>query len=440
MVGDQIGMKKRGQIILGVFFVSMIFSANAQNLNDDPWKTKISGTVYSLGRYYFQDREGSSNSWQAEARGILNLQSSFRERFQGQLTVIGNANAQVESRNRLWVNEAFLSYRNANLFIKVGKQTIKWGTLTGYSALDLVNRYDYYDILDTDNERLGLWGINARLRLGKTEFQVQAFQPDNRSKLHLQHNRWIDLPSSLPSPNIPGEEMEVFYKGNEYVFNTNLPTIGISMSTQIGAVEFKGKWLSANNDIPVSSILLPGGMENPHDYIVKLDYRPIHIGAVNLSSWLGSWSIWSEIAHVDSERFDNAGKLSKDPYSFISLGTDRFWQMEHPERQLRLMAQYIKVVSWIDEKYRPTELDHIFQSSFLVDAMFQLTYTWRVELRTVADVVSNGFYCAPVIHFRPSDKISLKSGTDILAGSSHSFFGNFRHNSRIHFHLTYYPF
>jgi hypothetical protein len=159
-----------------------------------------------------------------------------------------------------------------------------------------------------------------------------------------------------------------------------------------------------------------------------------------LSSWLGSWNISSELAHVHSERFDNSGNLSKDPYSFISLGTDRFWQMEHPERQLRLMAQYIKVFCWIDEKFRPDELDHIFQNSILLDLMMQLTYTWRMELRTVADMDTNGFYFAPNIHFRPSDKISLKSGTDILAGSSQSFFGNFRHNSRIHFHLTYYPF
>lgn len=433
-------MKKWIQTILGIFFTLMIFDVHAQEAVDDPWKTNFSGTFYSLGRYYFQDRENSSNSWQAEARGILSFQSSYLEKFQGQLTVIGNTNAHVQSRNRLWVNEAFVSYRKGGMFLTAGKQTIKWGTMTGYSALDLANRYDYYDILDTDNERLGLWGIDTRLSLGKTEFQLQAFQPDNRSKLHLQNNRWIDLPSSLPIPNSPGSELDVFYTGNEYVFNTHLPTIGISVSTQIGAVEVKGKWLSANNDIPISSIMMQGDIDNPNDYIVKLDYRPIHIGSVNISSWLGSWNVWSELAHVNSERFDNSGKLSKDPYSFISLGTDRFWQMEHPERQICIMAQYIKVVSWIDEKYRPTELDHIFQSSFLLDAMVQLTYTWRMELRSVADFATNGFYFAPTIQYRPSDKVSLKSGTDILAGSSHSFFGNFGHNSRLHFHLTYYPF
>lgn len=414
--------------------------AIGQDQIDKKWKTKVSGTVYSLGRFYYNDREESEYNWQAEARGILGLHTSFEEKWQAHVTIMANTNAVVESRNRLWINEAFLGYRKGALFINIGKQTIKWGGLTGYSAIDLVNRYDYYDILDTENERLGMWGMDTRLNFGKSEIQLRAFQSDNRSKLHLQNSRWIDLPNRFPLPNAPGEVLDIFYHGNESTYQQSLPTFGLSFSTEIGAFEFQGKWLSANNDIPISSIYFPGGIENPQDYLLRLDHRPIHIGAVNLSTWLGSWNFWSEIAHVNSERFDNANNLSKDPYTFFSIGTDRFWQFDNPERHFRLMAQYIKVVSWIEEDYRPTELDHIFQSSILLDAMLQLTYMWRLELRTVSDVVTQGFYLAPSVQFRPSDKLSLKTGSDILTGSSQSFFGNFSHNSRIHFHLTYYPF
>jgi hypothetical protein len=433
-------MAKQFFVFLILFLTLMSSFVQSQTKEPEAWKTIFSGTAYALGRYYYQDMESSISPWQVESRGVLGLNTSYKDIFQGNLTLIANANATVESRNRLWVNEAFVSFRKGKLFLNLGKQTIKWGTLTGYSALDLANRYDYYDILDTDNERLGLWGMDARILMGKTEIQVRTFQPDNRSKLHLQNNRWIDLPNSLPLPNAPGGEVPVFYKGNESTFNPNLATLGMSVSSQLGAVEIQGKWLSANNDIPVSSIFLLGGMENPHDYLLELDYRPIHMGAINLSSWIGSWNIWSEMAHVNSERIDNSGQLNADIYSFISLGTDRFWQLDHPERQVRLMAQYIKVISWIDEVYRPTELDHIFQSSLLLDAMLQLTYKWRLEFRSVADMVTKGLYVAPNIQFRPSDKIHFKTGTDILAGSSDSFFGNFRHNSRIHFHLTYFPF
>jgi hypothetical protein len=372
-------------------FAILNFGVQAQNTGENPWKTKMSGEVYSLARYFYQDREASSQSWQVEARGVLHLESSFKETFQGKLTLIGNVNAYTQSRRRLWVNEAFLSYKKGKLFINAGKQIVKWGTLTGFSGFDLANRYDYYDFLDTENERLGLWGIDSRLNLGKTEIQVRLFEPDNRSMLHLEDNRWIDLPESLPNPNLPGEEVPVFYQGSQYSFNSSLPTVGIFLSSRIGAVEVKAKWLSANNDIPISSILLPGNTGSAHDYTVNLDYRPIHIGGLNASTWLGSWNIWSEVAHVESERYDNAGNLSKDPYTFASLGIDRFWQFENPEKQLRLMAQYIKAFTRIDEKYRPDELDHIFQNSILVDLMMQLTYTWKVELRSVADMDTKGF-------------------------------------------------
>ncbi len=405
------------------------------------WSSQYSVSFYGLTRYYFNNHpEIDYYQWQNEARANINAKWNYRQHWQAQITLLGNANTLHERRTCAWLNEAYVQYRKKGVFLRAGKQTLKWGTLTGYSALDLANRYDYYDVLDTDKERLGLWGVEARWRKGKTEWQLRTFLPDNRSRLHLSDNRWIHLPQSIPVLDGTTAFLPMNFLGSYANYNKQLPTLGLSIASELGNWQWKGSWFYGNNDIPLNQIAITSAFAREVDYIIRLNYRPMMISTLQFSTWLGSWNIWAEAAHVNSERYNEGQTLSADNYTFTSIGVDRFWQFNQPEQQLKWIAQFIHVFPNTHTTYAPTEIDHVFQSSFLIDADFQLTYKWKLALRTIADVKVKGYYVAPRITFRLSDQCNMQLSADWLSGSNHSFFGYFRDNSRLVFHLNYQPF
>lgn len=406
----------------------------------EAWASHYTGSLHGLSRAYLQQADSPYYGWQAELRADVQAKWTYKEQLQFHLALLANANPEHSRRNRIWANEAYASYRSGHFFLKAGKQTVKWGALTGYSALDLANRYDYYDVLDTENERLGLWGLEARYYRGQTELQVRAFLPDNRSRLHLADNRWIHLPSRMPRAGVPGGFLEMAFAGQEATYSERLPLLGLAFSTELGAVQIRYSGLLGNNDIPLSQVEVQSVSNGQADYQLRLQYEPMLINAVNAATWLGDWNVWAEIAHVNSQRFQMPGQLSRDDYTFSSIGADRVWPFEHPEQQLRLVAQYLHVFAQPETPYEATELDHIFQSALMLDAKLQLNYRWHLAMRAVTDFASGGLYFEPKLGLRASDRCQMYLSADLLGGNEQSFFGYFSNNSRLAFHLTYHPF
>lgn len=433
--------RKTGMLVgqFGWMLAILLFSWNyapAQSSETDTWSGEVRARGLLLGRYYPQQSERSLYQWQGEGRLEVEGTLDYGDHWQAKAVLLANGNPDHQRRNRLWMNEAFLQYRKKHLVVKAGKQTVKWGSLAGFSALDLLNRYDYYDVLDTERERLGLWGLEGRLHKGNTELLLRAYAPDNRSRLHLQDNRWIHLPQQMPMPGDPETEVPLTYTGHTSDYPTNLPLLGASFSTELDRLQLRMSWSTGTNDIPLHRIRadVAGGMSV--EYALELQHEPIMISAINLGGWFGDWNIWAEAAHVRGWRLDDALEQERDPYTFASIGVDRFWQFRHPERHLRLMGQFIQVFSAAGTEYAPTEIDHIFQTSVLLDADLQLSYTWHATLRSVAELRTSSYYLEPGIVCAPTDRLRLALRASLLGGDADGFFGYFRSNSRISITIT----
>lgn len=420
-------------IILSLLYITLFgWAAVAFGQEASAWSTALQGQAKVLSRFYPGQNPTGLYRWQGEARVELEGEVAYGKHWKGRTVVIANANPDERRRNRLWANEAYVYYRKGHYFLKAGKQTVKWGALTGFSAMDLANRYDYYDVLDTEAERLGLWGMEARYSKGRTELMLRAFHPDNRSRLYLENNRWVNLPQRMI---LPSGEAEMDYEGAASHYQNRLPLLSGSLSSEVGRVQVRGSWLYGNNDIPLSRIQVQEPMISPVSYEVQLHFEPIMISALNLSTWAGEWNLWAEGAYVSSKRIDESGDISPDRYIFCSLGADRFWTFEHPERQLRLVAQFLQVFPHQDGQYAPTEIDHIFQSAVLIDAELQINYNWSAALRAVAEFRAEGFYLEPRLICKAWAPMRAELSGSLLGGSRQSFFGYFESNSRIALHL-----
>jgi hypothetical protein len=417
--------------LLGLYFAGFAAATVAQEADSD-WSTALLGQATLLSRYYPGQNPAGLYRWQGEARAELEGEVAYGKYWKGRAVVIANANPEEGRRNRLWANEAYVYYRRGHYFLKAGKQTVKWGALTGFSAMDLANRYDYYDVLDTEAERLGLWGLEARYSKGRTELMLRAFHPDNRSRLYLEDNRWVNLPQRMP---VPGGEAVMAYEGAAAHYQKRRPFLSGSLSTEVGRVQVRGSWLYGNNDIPLSRIQVMAPMGSPVPYQVQLHFEPLMISALNLSTWAGEWNLWAEGAYVSSKRIGESGDISPDRYTFCSLGADRFWAFEHPERQLRLVAQYLQVFPHQGGRYAPTEIDHIFQSAVLMDTELQINYNWSAALRAVGEFRAKGFYLEPRLICKAWAPLRAELSGSWLGGSGQSFFGHFKSNSRVALHL-----
>lgn len=419
------------QLLLILYFTSFGTTSAAQEA-DTPWSSSLHSHATVLSRYYPGQNPAGLYRWQGEARMVAEGELAYGKYWKSRAVVIANANPGNRRRNRLWANETYVYYRRGNYFLKAGKQTVKWGALTGFSAMDLANRYDYYDVLDTEEERLGLWGLEGRLNKGRTELLLRGFHPDNRSRLYLEDNRWVNLPQRMP---VAGGEAAMTYEGAASHYRQRLPLLSGSLSTEVWRMQLRGSWLYGNNDIPLSRIQLQQPMGNAVPYQLQLHFEPMMISALNLGTWAGEWNLWAEGAYVDSRRIAETGEIVPDRYTFCSLGADRFWTFEHPERQLRLAAQFLQVFPHQSGQYAPTEIDHIFQSALLIDAELQINYNWSAAVRTVGEFRANGYYLEPRLICKAWAPLRAELSGSLLDGSNQSFFGHFRSNSRVALHL-----
>lgn len=431
--------KTMRKLQLGILLCCLPMMLLAQKAKETkPWKTTYQGDISALARFYWNDLPDSYNSQEE-------LWTSQRVKFTkgSNWTILGDvrgtANSQHLRRTRVWLNEAYISYRKKNWFVKIGKQTIKWGNMTGWSAMDLVNRYDYYDVLETEEEQLGLWGLELRLSQKSNQFRLRILPGQNRSRLHLEDNRWIVLPQEVPHPGIAEEMIPLQQLGTSDTLSRRLPQIGMDYAAEIGRFSTRISGFIGQNDIPQAHIRTMGLQTDHVPYQLDLWYHPIAIASIHLSTYLGDWNVWGEGAYVSSRRFASGDdRLSDDNYGFASLGVDRLWFFEDPEKQLRLLFQYVQSFSNNLGTYAPTEIDHVFRSTFILDLDYRFNYKWNASLRTVADWKTNGYYIQPDLQYRPNDQWQIHLRSDILTGKETGFFGFFEANSRISVHSKFY--
>ncbi|MEM1124692.1 MAG: hypothetical protein AAGJ18_29910, partial [Bacteroidota bacterium] len=163
----------------------LVGAAKAQD-----WKIYPANTLQATYGYYFEGLE-NSNRTIPEFSSQHELKLQYKTNFTAFTEVRSIVNQHDKQRRRIWLNQGYLAFNKSIFYGKVGKQIVKWGSLTGLSALDLANRYDYYDFIRTDQETLGVWGADAKLNLKKVQFQFRALPFNNTSRLYFNQNRWI---------------------------------------------------------------------------------------------------------------------------------------------------------------------------------------------------------------------------------------------------------
>jgi len=406
-------------------------------LSQGRWKLNLDNEIDLTSRYYTKSNDTNLENYQAEMRTFHNLKVKFKSIISFNLSARSVLNINDIDRNRAWMNEAYGTVRLNNLNLKAGKQTIKWGSMTGISALDMLNRYDYYDFLNTDEEYLGIWAGKLSYNTGPLNWTLLLAENKNRSKLHFDGNRWIRMPKTTILPQDPNSVYNLELENINNINNFNSPQISLEVDFDIKNVSTRLFAYRGSNDIPQLSIEINSLEEQRATYDLNLTYHNINIYGIGLSTYLRDWNIWYELSHIQNQQMLSTADLAKDVYWNFTMGVDRMFTFENPEKSIKWIFQYCRILGANDDSYGPTDLDHLFENSLLTELQYTHNYKWKMDLRSVFDIGNKGVYLNPRIKLLVSNQIHLQLSSDILMGSTESFWGHYNDNTRLSFHLQY---
>jgi len=254
------------------------------------------------------------------------------------------------------------------------------------SAMDMINRYDYYDYLSTDKEYLGIWAGKARYNTGPLNWTLQVAESNNRSKLHFDGNRWTRLPNKMMIPQDPINTYSLELGGVNRTSQSSRPQVSLEVDFDIATVSTRLFAFHGSNDIPQRGIHINQIEAQNITYELLLNYHELKMYGIGQSTYLGDWNMWYEVSNIHNQRGLQNAQLEEDNYWNATIGIDRMFTFENPEKSLKWIFQYINILGNDNEATGPTELDYIFDNSILTEFQYTHNYNWKMELRAVIDM------------------------------------------------------
>jgi len=347
------------------------------------------------------------------------------------------------SRNRVYLDEAYIDYFSANFDLRLGKQIIVWGKADGINPTDNITPWDFSDILDTDDERIGVVGLKTDFYIGNWSLEgvvVPTFTP---SVLPPQNSRWFpEFPSMIPNPYYPvlgPPFLQATYAFLEPMLpdaNFQSAQLAGKISSSVGGWDFSLSYYYGYDDLPTyrQSQSLEGD-----SLVVLLQPRYFHRDALggDFATALGKWGLRGEAAYFFTADPDGSDPEIDDPYFQYVIGIDRTLSNVIGDNNLFVLMQWIQEIPKFDTGYHIYDLNHIFQKSISVKLEYESGAFSKISLEGVYNLKKGDYYIHPGFSYQLSDGVELKLTADILGGDSDSFFGSFRDNKRLQARMKY---
>ena len=447
-------MTVRAAVLGGVAIAAMALGAPplaAQTTEPEPFTLAslgLKGQAVFKNFSYFRDTANDDRNFRNEGRLLVEWARSFAPWIDTKLVVEARKDDNdyadgfsfqipetSERRSVLDLKEAVVRVRKGPVEVSLGKQFFAWGTADAFNPTDLLNPYDYIDILD--NEKLGIWSAAGRFTLGPVSFTAVVVPVFTPSRLPLEDTRWTPPPPPgfnaivdgrvLPERNIEGMQYAARLRGtvagwdlsvsyfdgfkSTPVFRestiavapgvvlprftpvfTRLKVFGFDWSTTFGKLEFHGegtfRWVAAN------------GREDVFEGIAGVNY-----------TWDGLGRRWLDTITVVFEYARQVTLASRDQ-TIADAGTS---------------GQVGDLLA-----------DNAFRNALVGRLEIKLTDDTRLKITEIVDLATTpSHYTQVKVTHRLTDAWSAEAGLDFLSGNAETFWGRWRDSDRFFFFLKY---
>ncbi len=426
----------------------MVFSALVLFIRPGPAQTELGGFVEYDNITYFESETGKVNG---RNQGILQL--NLQHEAGSNAVLFGSIeirNDQADpTRGRVYLDEAYIDLYFKALDLRVGKQQYAWGQADGFNPTDNLTAWDYSDLLDTEDEQIGVLSAQAKFYLGGWTLVGVVAPSLGRSVLPDSNSRWwpdLDLPATAPNPAYPlfgNPTLNVTYvDGGTLLPNQGLTGTGyaLKLGASSGGWDYSVSWFDGFDDLPVihQTTVIDSGFTAAVVTWQRRYHRRPAIGA-DFATTLNKLGLRGEAAYYLTDDPDGSDPEIDDPFGQFVLGIDYTFRDIAPEKDLFVLVQWIREfrIDGQDQTYESTDLNHIFQHSLFGKIDLSLGTFAKVTAQGVYNLESEDWLVQPGLEWDIADGVQLRLATDMLGGARDTFFGGFEDNRRLQVRLKY---
>lgn len=410
-------------------------------------QTTVGGFVEYDNITYF--RRPDTSRINGRNQGILQLEvrhsaSPWAEAF----AAVEMRNDQADpGRNRLFLDEAYIDLLLGSLELRVGKQVYAWGRADGLNPTDNLSVWDFSDVLDTDDEKIGAISVRADYNLGGWTLEAVLVPSFTPSVLPTPTSRWWPaLPDRVLNPAFPQAgppTLAASYSAGDAI----RPDEG-GPSTQY-ALRFSGtvrswdvavSWFDGFDDLPgLETRVVPDLDAGTAAVVFVPRYERRRSIGLDFATVVGDLGIHGEAAYHITADWEGVDPVVDDPYLQYVLGADYTFDGLLAGKALFVLVEWVGEVQVPGRgtTYRQTDLNHVLRRSIVGKADVQIGDFATAGTEGVVNVETRDWWVAPRFEWSFTDGVVVRIELDLLGGSRDTFFGGFRDNRRLHARLKY---
>jgi len=383
-------------------------------------------------------------------QGILQLE--LQHQVNSKAEIFGSVeirNDQADpSRDRVYLDEAYINLYVGDFDLRVGKQIFAWGRADGFNPTDNLTAWDFSDILDTDDEKIGVVSARVNYYFGDWSLEAVLVPSFTASVLPVASTSrwWPEMPPAVPNPLYPQIGLPTL-KATYAISRPILPDEGarstqyaLKLSGMARGWDFSVSWFDGFDDLPSihTSTVVDSAFTSAQVTLTPRYHRRRAIG-VDFATAFGKLGVRGEAAYYLTEDWEGTDPNIDDPYFQYVLGLDYTFRDILPGKDLFILMQWVQEIQTPDRNtiYRETDLNHLFRKSVIAKADLSLGEFAKLTFEGVGNLATDDWWIRPGLEWSVTDGVKLLTRVDLLGGPKDSFFGSFRDNRRLQVLLKY---
>ncbi len=348
------------------------------------------------------------------------------------------------NRDWIYIDEVYINLLFDDLDIKLGKQIYSWGRADGFNPTDNLSSWDFTDILDIQDEKIGAISVRADYYIEDWTITGVVLPTITESLLPTTNSRWF--PAEIKNPFYP-------FAGNERIsakFNltesvkpdeifSNMQ-YALKLAGSLGGWDFSVSWFDGYDDLPAlyTQAQLSSDLSE-----IEITAQPVYrrrksIGA-DFATIFGNVNIRGEAAYYITEDWEGKDPFADDPYFQYVLGADYTFQNIIADNDIFVLVEWVQEIQTPDRNtvYQITDLNHIFRKTIMGKLDFNFDDYSKLYVNYVWNILTKDWYIQPGIDVSITDGVQLRTSVDLLGGELDSFFGTYKDNNRVQVRLKY---
>ncbi len=427
----KINKMRRVNIIILLVLIARLGLAQANTINYE-----LSGFMEFDNISYFDNFDSKING-----RNQTIFQLKFEAPLHKQIFFLSSVELREdlndEKRRRIILDECYFKLPFKHLNLQIGKQIISWGKTDGINPTNNFNPVDYSDLMDTDDETIGLLAFNAKLFLKDWSIQALVSPMFQSDVLPVSiDSRWnVDVFNLLANDNQIPNYIPVYLPENSPENDIRATQFGFNISNSIKGFDFEINYYNGYNHIPAANkleILPINANMDTFQISLQQSYHKMQVVGFGFATSLGKLGLRGEGAYFMPEDI-----LIDNPYFQYVVGVDKNISNIIGSNNLLVLLQWIHEITEDNISYSYYDFNHLFQKSLMARLEFELGFTSKIILQGIYNVDNEDCYIRSGLEMNVFDGINFTIYYDMFEGKSTSFFGLFNNNDRIQFKLKY---